>query len=131
MCISASPSFSPSPTALSHTALGHGVNKVSSLPIITVHPESTVIARNGSVVLRCEVTNANLANLFTHNGVVIDGSDPDRRITSNNLNITNFGARFVGEYVCLARNRVRNITFTVASAPAFARLRGMRVHVCA
>ena len=124
MCISACPSFSPSPITLSHTALGHGVDEVSSLPLINIHPESADVAQGGSVVLSCGATNANLPVLFTHNGVVIDGSDPDRRITSNNLNIRNFVAGFEGEYVCLARNQVGDTTFTVASAPAFLGLRG-------
>ena len=122
--ITACPSFSPSPITLSHKALGQGVNEVSSLPIITVHPVSADVAQGGSVDLSCGATNANLPVLFTHNGVVIDGSDPNRRNMSNNLNIMNFGAGFEGEYVCLARNRVGDTIFTVASAPAFIRLKG-------
>ena len=103
----------------------HHLIAFPNVPIINVHP-SSLVEEDGSVNLRCELaTNANLPILFTHNGVVIDGSDPDQRITSNNLNIRTFGARFVGEYVCLARNRVRNTTLTVASAPAFIRLKGM------
>ena len=126
-----SPSPSPSlffllylPPPPPHIALCQGIGEILSLPIVTVHPDSAVVAQGDSVDLRCEATNANMPLQFTHNGVVIDENDPDRSITSNNLNIRNFVAGFEGEYVCLARNQVGDVTYTVASAPAFIQLRG-------
>ena len=71
--------------------------------------------------------NTNLPILFSHNGLMIDENDPGRIISSSSLSISNFIAGFEGEYVCLARNRVGNNTFTVASAPALVQLRGMSV----
>ena len=113
-------------TSCTHTALGQGINEVSSLPIITVHPQGGVYAEGNSINLRCAASNANLSFLFTHNGVPINENDPGRITSSSGLSIPIFVAGFEGEYVCQARNQVGNITFTVASAPALVQRRGMQ-----
>ena len=95
-----------------------------SFPIITGHPQGGIFTVGNSITLRCDAQNNNLPFLFTHNGALVNENDPGRIISSNSLLIPNFVAGFEGEYVYLARNRVSNITFTVASAPALIELRG-------
>ena len=113
------------------SALGQGVNEVSSLHVIRVHPQGGVVDQDGTLTLRCAANNSNLPFMFTYNEELISENDPKRTIASNDLTqesyltLHNFVTGLEGEYVCLARNRVGNITFTVASAPAFVQLRGM------
>ena len=78
-------------------------------------------------MLRCQAQNANLSPVFTHNGVLIDERDPIRITSTEGLSIPNFVSGFEGEYVCLVRNLVGNVTFTVASAPALLQLRGKHI----
>ena len=100
---------------------------MSSLPIINIHPRGGIFTVGDSIDLRCDVQNNNLPLLFTHNGALVNENDPGRIISFNSLSIPQFVAGFAGEYVCLARNRVGNVTFTVASAPALVQLRGMHI----
>ena len=102
---------------------------MSSLPIINVHPRGGIFTVGNTINLRCDVQNNNLPLLFTHNGALVNENDPGRIISSDSLVISNFVAGFEGEYVCLARNRVGNVTFTVASAPALVQLRGMHIRM--
>ena len=107
-----------------HTALAQDTNEVTFLPTIDVHPQGGIYDSGNPIILRCVATGDNLPILFTHNGVMIDESDPRRVIAVDSLTILNFSENFEGEYVCLARNQVGNSTFTVASAPALVQLRG-------
>ena len=126
------PSISLSPLSLSLcssllSASGQGINEVSSLPIITTHPRGGVFDSGSSIMLRCQAQNANLSPVFTHNGVLIDVRDPIRITSTEGLSIPYFVSGFEGEYVCLVRNLVGNVTFTVASAPALVQLRGTHI----
>ena len=131
LCLCLSPSSLSLPPSLSPSllsALGQGINEVSSLPIITTHPRGGVFDSGSSIMLRCQAQNANLSPVFTHNGVLIDVRDPIRITSTEGLSIPYFVSGFEGEYVCLVRNLVGNVTFTVASAPALVQLRGKHAH---
>ena len=60
--------------------------------------------------------------------MTIDEADPSFSIgvnsLTNSLTILNLDENHEGEYNCLAINQVGNVTFTVASVPAFVQLRG-------
>lgn len=111
-----------------HVALAQGINEISSLPIITTHPQSVIVTRGTTVTLRCEAMGDNQPILFTRYGVTINEADPSFTLGVDSLTIRNIGENLEGEYNCLARNQVGNVTFTVASAPAFVQLRG--AYIC-
>ena len=127
LSLSLSLSFLSVPFSLSPLSTGQGINEVSSLPIITTHPRGGVFDSGSSIILRCQAQNANLSPVFTHNGVLISEHDPNRITSTEGLSIPNFVSGFEGEYVCLVRNLVGNVTFTVASAPALVQLRGKHI----
>ena len=114
-----------------HTALAQGVNEITSLPLFTTHPQSAIVTSgsSASVELTCDASNAEQQFQFTRDGVLINERDPSFVIGLRSLTIPNVDESLVGEYVCIANNRVGNVTFSVASAPAFVQLRSMYTYI--